>query len=65
MSATKRMTRRSFVAASAAIAASAILPTLSARAADFEFKMGHSSPESHTFHKRLLEGSDRNHAYGF
>jgi tripartite ATP-independent transporter DctP family solute receptor len=53
------MTRRSFVAASAAIAASAILPTRSARAADFEYKMGHSSPESHPFHKRLLEVSDR------
>jgi tripartite ATP-independent transporter DctP family solute receptor len=53
------MTRRNFVAATAAIAASAILPTRSARAADFEYKMGHSSPESHPFHKRLLEVSDR------
>jgi len=59
MSATTRMTRRNFVAATAAIAASAILPTRSARAADFEYKMGHSSPESHPFHKRLLEVSDR------
>ena len=56
---TTRMTRRSFVAASAAIAATAMLPTRSARAADFEYKMGHSSPESHPFHKRLLEVSDR------
>jgi tripartite ATP-independent transporter DctP family solute receptor len=53
------MTRRNFVAASAAIAASAMLPARSARAADFEYKMGHSSPEAHPFHKRLLEVSDR------
>src|SRR5690242_677170 len=29
------------------------------RAAEFEYKMGHSSPESHPFHKRLLEVSAR------
>jgi tripartite ATP-independent transporter DctP family solute receptor len=28
-------------------------------AAEFEYKMGHSSPESHPFHKRLLEVADR------
>jgi TRAP-type C4-dicarboxylate transport system substrate-binding protein len=54
-----RITRRKFVAASAAITAAAILPSRFARAADFEYKMGHSSPESHPFHKRLLEVSDR------
>src|SRR4051794_8845352 len=53
------MTRRSFVKATAAIGAAAILPSRGARAADFEYKMGHSSPESHPFHKRLLEVSDR------
>jgi len=53
-----KLTRRRFVAASAAMAAAAILPGR-ARAADFEYKMGHSSPESHPFHKRLLEVSDR------
>ena len=30
-----------------------------ASAAEFEYKMGHSSPESHPFHKRLLEVADR------
>ena len=59
MSASMRMTRRTFIAASTAITAAAILPARSARAADFEYKMGHSSPESHPFHKRLLEVSDR------
>jgi len=53
------MTRRRFVTASTAIAAGTILPAPRARAADFEYKMGHSSPESHPFHKRLLEVSDR------
>src|SRR5213592_730539 len=53
MSATMKMTRRRFVAASA------ILPSRPARAAEFEYKMGHSSPAGHPFHKRLLEVSDR------
>ena len=30
-----------------------------AQAAEFEYKMGHSSPAGHPFHKRLLEVSDR------
>ncbi len=59
MSASMKMTRRTFIAVSTAITAAAILPGRSARAADFEYKMGHSSPESHPFHKRLLEVSDR------
>ena len=59
MSARRRMTRRSFVAASTAIAAAAILPSRSAHAAEFEYKMGHSSPAGHPFHKRLLEVSER------
>jgi len=59
MTARMTMTRRRFVAASTAIAAGTILPARSARAADFEYKMGHSSPESHPFHKRLLEVADR------
>ena len=59
MSGSTRMTRRNFIAASTAITAAAILPGRSARAADFEYKMGHSSPEAHPFHKRLLEVSDR------
>jgi len=59
MSANMKMTRRGFVSATAAIAAAAILPSRPAGAADFEYKMGHSSPEAHPFHKRLLEVSDR------
>ena len=59
MSARVKMTRRSFVAASTAITAAAILPSRPAHAADFEYKMGHSSPAGHPFHKRLLEVSDR------
>ena len=59
MTARLKMTRRSFVTASTAIAAAAILPSRSARAADFEYKMGHSSPAGHPFHKRLLEVADR------
>lgn len=54
---TTKMTRRSFVAAT--ITAAAILPSRPVHAADFEYKMGHSSPESHPFHKRLLEVSER------
>ena len=53
------MTRRNFVAASTAITAAAMLPSRSARAAEFEYKMGHSSPAGHPFHKRLLEVSER------
>ena len=59
MSANLKMTRRSFVAASAAVTAAAILPSGRARAADFAYKMGHSSPAGHPFHKRLLEVSER------
>ena len=59
MSAPANVSRRRFVASSAAIAAGGILPAGTARAADFEYKMGHSSPESHPFHRRLLEVADR------
>ena len=52
-------TRRTFVTAASAIAAAAMLPSRSARAAEFEYKMGHSSPAGHPFHKRLLEVSER------
>ena len=50
--------RRTVLAGAGALAATGLLPQ-SARAAEFEYKMGHSSPESHPFHKRLLEVSDR------
>jgi len=53
------MTRRNFVAASSAIAAASLLPSRPARAAEFEYKMGHSSPAGHPFHKRLLEVAER------
>lgn len=54
-----RMSRRRFVGASSAIAATAMLPSRGARAADFNYKMGHSSPAGHPFHTRLLEVADR------
>lgn len=59
MSTNRGMTRRGFVAASGAIAAATMLPSRPARAAEFEYKMGHSSPAGHPFHKRLLEVSER------
>ena len=59
MSPRTKVTRRSFMAASTAITAAAMLPSRSAHAAEFEYKMGHSSPAGHPFHKRLLEVSDR------
>jgi tripartite ATP-independent transporter DctP family solute receptor len=52
-------TRRTFVSAASAIAAAAMLPSRSARAAEFDYKMGHSSPAGHPFHKRLLEVAER------
>ena len=52
------ITRRTLLASSAAAAAIAALP-LRAGAAEFEYRMGHSSPESHPFHKRLLVVADR------
>jgi tripartite ATP-independent transporter DctP family solute receptor len=52
-------TRRHFVGGATALTAATLLASRTARAADFEYKMGHSSPESHPFHKRLLEVADR------
>ncbi len=52
------ITRRTALAGVGAFAAAGLLPRR-ARAAEFEYKMGHSSPESHPFHKRLLEVSAR------
>lgn len=59
MTARQGMTRRGFVTASTAIAATTMLAGRAARAAEFEYKMGHSSPASHPFHKRLLEVAER------
>ncbi len=59
MSAKTTMTRRGFVAGTTAVAAATLLPSAPARAAEFEYKMGHSSPAGHPFHKRLLEVAER------
>jgi len=60
MQKSSRMTRRGFVAATTALAAATLVPSRPARAAaQFEYKMGHSSPAGHPFHKRLLEVADR------
>ncbi len=53
------ITRRSLLVGAAAVSAAATLRPRAASAAEFEYKMGHSSPESHPFHKRLLEVSAR------
>lgn len=55
---TTRLTRRGLMASTAAIGAAAILPRY-ARAAEFEYKMGHSTPAVHPFHKHVLAVSER------
>lgn len=52
------ISRRRLLASGAAATAAVLLPRRG-QAAEFEYKMGHSSPESHPFHKRLLEVADR------
>jgi len=52
------ISRRAALVGTGILAAATLLPR-AARAAEFEYKMGHSSPESHPFHKRLLEVSAR------
>lgn len=51
-------TRRSLLGSAAGVAALTAIPR-QGRAAEFDYKMGHSSPESDPFHKRLLEVSAR------
>jgi TRAP-type transport system periplasmic protein len=58
MTKTARLTRRTLIASTATIGAAAILPRY-ARAAEFEYKMGHSTPAVHPFHKHLLAVSER------
>jgi TRAP-type transport system periplasmic protein len=58
MTKTTGLTRRKLIATTAAIGAAAILPRY-ARAAEFEYKMGHSTPAVHPFHKHLLAVSER------
>jgi TRAP-type transport system periplasmic protein len=53
-----KMTRRAFTTAAAAIGAAAMLPR-TARAAEFEYKMGHSTPAEHPFHKHCLAVAER------
>ena len=50
--------RRALLGSAVALGAATAL-SRAARSAEFEYKMGHSSPESHPFHKRLLEVSER------
>jgi tripartite ATP-independent transporter DctP family solute receptor len=49
-----RPSRRTLLGSAAALGAVASLPRF-AHAAEFEYKIAHSSPESHPFHQRLLE----------
>lgn len=53
-----KQTRRAVVASTAAFGAAAILPR-GLRAAEFEYKMGHSTPAVHPFHKHLLAVAER------
>ena len=54
-----KITRRKLLASAGIAGMAATLPLHRARAAEFEFKMGHSTPAAHPFHKRLLEVADR------
>jgi tripartite ATP-independent transporter DctP family solute receptor len=54
-----RLTRRTLIASTAAIGAAAILPRRASAAAEFEFKMGHSTPAAHPFHKHCLAVAER------
>jgi tripartite ATP-independent transporter DctP family solute receptor len=53
-----RLTRRALLASTATLGAAAVLPRY-AHAAEFEYKMGHSTPAVHPFHKHLLAVSER------
>lgn len=55
---TPTLTRRTLIATGSAIGAAAILPRY-ARAAEFEYKMGHSTPAEHPFHKHCLAVAER------
>lgn len=58
MTKTIGLTRRALVASTAALGATTLLPRR-ARAAEFEYKMGHSTPAAHPFHQHLLKVADR------
>jgi tripartite ATP-independent transporter DctP family solute receptor len=53
-----KITRRKLMQTAAAAGAATVLPRY-AKAAEFEFKMGHSTPAAHPFHQRLLGVADR------
>ena len=58
MKKTGRLTRRALLASTATLGAAVVLPR-TAHAAEFEYKMGHSTPAVHPFHKHLLAVSER------
>jgi tripartite ATP-independent transporter DctP family solute receptor len=58
MNKTTGLTRRMLIGSTAAIGAAAIL-TRRADAAEFDYKMGHSTPAAHPFHKHCLAVAER------
>lgn len=58
MTSTTKLTRRTLIASTAAVSAAAILPRR-ASAAEFEYKMGHSTPAAHPFHQHCLKVAER------
>lgn len=58
MKKTAEFSRRTMIGTAAAVGAAACLPR-GARAAQFEYKMGHSTPAVHPFHKHLLAVAER------
>jgi len=58
MDRTSPIARRAFIATSAAAGVAAWLPRR-ARAAEFEYRMGHSTPAEHPFHQHLLKVAER------
>ena len=53
-----KLTRRTLIASTAAVGAAAVLPRY-AHAAEFEYKMGHSTPAAHPFHQHCLKVAER------
>jgi tripartite ATP-independent transporter DctP family solute receptor len=58
MRSSTRLTRRTLIASAAAIGAASTLPRY-ASAAEFEYKMGHSTPAAHPFHQHCLKVAER------
>ena len=53
-----KLTRRTLLASGAALGGAAFVPRY-AHAAEFEYKMGHSTPAVHPFHKHALAVAER------